>query len=91
MSSGQSSFLVKSMRLPCKLEEIDEKMKAIESDGSLSSTEKRQMLRALEEQKEAIFAEAQRRTVENEKRKSLLAANDNLTEQLQEELLKITI
>lgn len=74
-----------------KLEEIDEKMKAIESDGSLSSTEKRQMLRALEEQKEAIFAEAQRRTVENEKRKSLLAANDNLTEQLQEELLKITI
>lgn len=74
-----------------KLEEIDEKMKAIESDSSLSSTQKRQMLRALEEQKEAIFAEAQRRTVENEKRKALLAANDNLTEQLQEELLKSTV
>jgi hypothetical protein len=46
------------------------------------------MIKALQQQKEVIFEEAQRRTVENEKRKSLLSNNVNLLERLKEQQLK---
>jgi hypothetical protein len=71
-----------------KLEEIDEKIKAIESDSSLSGEQKQQRIGALQQQKEAVFEEAQRRTVENEKRKALLSNNVNLLEHLEEQKLK---
>lgn len=71
-----------------KLEEIEEKIKIIESDSSLSGRQKQQMIMALQQQKEAVFEEAQKRTVENEKRKSLLSNNINLLENLEEQKLK---
>lgn len=71
-----------------KLEEIEEKIKTIENDASLSSTQKQTLIYALQKQKEVIFEEAQRRTVENEKRKSLLSNNVNLLENLAEQKLK---
>ena len=40
-----------------KLEEIEEKIKAIESDSSLSDKQKRQRINVLEQQKEAVFEE----------------------------------
>jgi hypothetical protein len=71
-----------------KLEEIEEKIKTIENDASLSSKQKQTLIYALQKQKEVIFEEAQRRTVENEKRKSLLSNNVNLLENLAEQKLK---
>lgn len=72
-----------------KLQEIEEKIKAIENDSNLSGKQKQTMIYALQQQKEAVFEEAQKRTVENEKRKSLLSNNVNFLERLVEEELKV--
>ncbi|MFT6990012.1 MAG: hypothetical protein ACJASL_001989 [Paraglaciecola sp.] len=71
-----------------KLQEIDEKIEKIENNADLSGKHKQQLIKALLQQKEALFEEAQRRTVENEKRKSLLPNNINLLERLDEQRLK---
>lgn len=71
-----------------KLQEIEEKIQNIENDPDLSGKQKQQLIKALQQQKEVIFEEAQRRTVENEKRKSLLPNNINLLERLEEQQLK---
>jgi hypothetical protein len=71
-----------------KLQEIEEKITKIENNKNLSGKQKQQLIKALQQQKEVIFEEAQRRTVENEKRKSLLANNVNLLERLEEEKLR---
>lgn len=71
-----------------KLEEIEEKIQTIENNPDLSGKQKQQLIKALQQQKEVIFEEAQRRTVENEKRKSLLPNNINLLERLEEQQLK---
>ena len=72
-----------------KLDEIDEKIKAISNDSSLGSKQKKQLISALEKQKVAIIEEAQRRIVDEEKRKSLLSTNTNLLERLQAGNLKL--
>jgi hypothetical protein len=71
-----------------KLEEIEEKIQATENNPNLSSKEKKSLIKALQQQKEIILEEAQKRTVENEKRKSLLSNNANLLEHLEEQQLK---
>ncbi|WP_339724620.1 hypothetical protein [uncultured Paraglaciecola sp.] len=71
-----------------KLQEIEEKIQNIENNPDLSGKQKKQLIKALQQQKEVIFEEAQRRTVENEKRKSLLPNNVNLLERLEEQQLK---
>ena len=71
-----------------KLKEIEEKITEIENDTNLSGQQKQQLINALQQQKEVIFEEAQKRTVENEKRKSLLTNNVNLLERLEEQQLK---
>ncbi|MEP1447421.1 MAG: hypothetical protein ABJK37_15060 [Paraglaciecola sp.] len=71
-----------------KLQEIEEKIQKIENNPDLSGKQKQQLIKALQQQKEAIFEEAQRRTVENEKRQALLPKNINLLEQLEEQQLK---
>ena len=71
-----------------KLQEIEEKIKAIENNADLSGKQKQQLIKTLQQQKEALFEEAQRRTVENEKRKSLLPNSVNLLERLEEQQLK---
>lgn len=71
-----------------KLEEIEEKIQTVVNNADLSGKQKQQLIKALQQQKEVIFEEAQRRTVENEKRKSLLPNNINLLEHLEEQQLK---
>lgn len=71
-----------------KLEEIEEKIQTVVNNADLSGEQKQQLIKALQQQKEVIFEEAQRRTVENEKRKSLLPNNINLLEHLEEQQLK---
>ena len=71
-----------------KLQEIEEKIKEVENNANLTSKQKHKMIYALQQQKEAVFEEAQRRTVENEKRKSLLSNNVNFLENLEEQQLK---
>lgn len=71
-----------------KLEEIEEKIQTIVNNADLSGEQKQQLIKALQQQKEVIFEEAQRRTVENEKRKSLLPHNMNLLEHLEEQQVK---
>ncbi|ALS98160.1 hypothetical protein [Lacimicrobium alkaliphilum] len=70
-----------------KLNEIEERIQAVSNDDSLSSEQKKQLISMLEKQKEALLEEAQRNTVENEKRKALLSANGALYEQLKESTL----
>tara|TARA_R110002153_G_scaffold10418_1_gene41136 strand:- start:11698 stop:12723 length:1026 start_codon:yes stop_codon:yes gene_type:complete len=71
-----------------KLEEIEEKIKAVENNPNLDSKQKKQLIKALQQQKEIILEEAEKRTVENEKRKSLISNNVNLLERLEEQQLK---
>jgi hypothetical protein len=71
-----------------KLQEIEERIKEVENNANLTSKQKHKMIYALQQQKEAVFEEAQRRTVENEKRKSLVSNNVNLLERLEEQKLK---
>lgn len=71
-----------------KLDEINEKIKAVENDNSISKERKSEMVKALEYMKEVIFEEAEKRTVENEKRKALLSGNASTLENWQEDTLK---
>ncbi|GGD63884.1 hypothetical protein [Lacimicrobium alkaliphilum] len=70
-----------------KLNEIEERIQTVSNDDSLSSEQKKQLISMLEKQKEALLEEAQRNTVENEKRKALLSANGAMYEQLKENAL----
>ena len=67
-----------------KLEEIDEQIKLIETDPSLTKEQKQQKIKALLEEKQRIIEEAQERTVEEEKRKATLNVTQQMTEGLQE-------
>lgn len=70
-----------------KLNEIEERIQAVSNDDNLSGEQKKQLISMLEKHKEALLEEAQRNTVENEKRKALLSANGALYEQLKESIL----
>lgn len=71
-----------------KLDEIDEKIQAINNDKSLSSEQKQGLLKSLEELKQSLFEDAQKQKVETEKRKALLGKNDIMLEHIQESSIK---
>jgi len=71
-----------------KLDKIEEKMAEVENDPSLSKEQKYKMLQALEQQRQEVIEEAQRRTIEQEKRKALLGNLATTDENLKEQSLK---
>lgn len=71
-----------------KIDKIDEKIQAINNDKSLSSEHKQGLLKALEEQKQALMEDAQKQLVETEKRKALLSKSDLMVEDFQASSIK---
>ncbi|MFC3093271.1 hypothetical protein DRW07_03495 [Alteromonas sediminis] len=71
-----------------KLDKIAEKMAEVENDPTLSKAQKYKKLQALEQQRLEIIEEAQRRTMEQEKRKALLGDLAVTDERLKEQSLK---
>ncbi|MCV2883729.1 hypothetical protein OE749_03305 [Aestuariibacter sp. AA17] len=67
-----------------KLEELDDKMKEVENDDSLTPEQKQVKLQALQLQKERMLEEAQKRAVEEEKRKATLNVIQKAGETLSE-------
>ncbi|WAJ70399.1 hypothetical protein [Catenovulum adriaticum] len=71
-----------------KIDKIDEKIKAVNNNTSLSAEQKQGQLKSLEEQKQALIEDAQKQRVEAEKRKALLGKNDLMLENFQESSIK---
>ncbi|MGL1958641.1 MAG: hypothetical protein OCD00_15145 [Colwellia sp.] len=71
-----------------KLKEIEDKIKAVENDDSLSNEEKHKLLQSLQFEKEQILHEAQQRMAENEKNKSVESISDSFLMKLNENLRK---
>lgn len=69
-----------------KLNEIDEKIKAIENDNSISKADKASLIAALEEQKDTLIQKAAEEAVEKEKQ---LAGNRPLEAQNNQALLDV--
>ncbi len=66
-----------------KLEEIDAKMEEIANDPSLTNEEKKELLLALQEQKEKLIQEAQKPDHEDKKRRAALSTSERVGEDIQ--------
>lgn len=61
-----------------KLQEIEEKIEAIENDKNLSAEDKQKLLQQLEQEKAKYLEQVQQRFMENEKRKAVEHSNTQL-------------